>query len=294
MRFPTVVAVLAVVLAGCSGPPGLEDRGPADRPGDGSGRDGGGAGSDDDGGGFQPPADQPERVAMLLSFGLEDCTGLESFVSLDADAAQALLPDGYAVATSDGASGPVATARYVWASCGGLRTPTAFVNDTVFGSVSLQIEAPESAADAEEHWYRFRVMAQDDLLLSLWVAAGYDVALGEYQDESSLSGSPLGGANVEDRSVRLAGYGGQGLAAVPGGPTSVRTAQYTETLGGRLEWIGEFQATSYRELQGTLEVPPDDPLADVPLAPGSPSEVLRQRYLDEAHWSATDLWFRGS
>lgn len=282
----SVVLLVTVALSGCSGPPGLERDDPPDSddpPGT------GGGGGPGDGTGLPTP-ERPERSAMLLSFGLEDCTGVESVVSLDAAAAQATLPDGYTVAT-DGPAG-AATARYVWAQCGGLRTPTASVNGTAFGSVSLRVEPPEAAADADEHWYRFRVLAQDDLLHALWVAAGYDVVVGEYADLSQVASSPVGGTAPEDRDVRLAGYGAQGLVTVAAPTGSVRAAHYTQTEGGRLEWVGVFGASATRTLVGSLDLPSDDPLGGVPAAPGAPEAVLSQRYLDAAAWTETDLWLR--
>lgn len=285
VRLLAVAVVLAVTLAGCSAPPGLERDGPTDR-------DDGPPGPGGDGTDLPRP-EQPERLAMLLSFGLEDCTGLESSVSLEPEAAQAALPEGYTVATSEAPSGAVATARYVWAHCGGLRTPTATVNDTAFGAVALRIEAPQDAADADEHWYRFRVLAQDDLLRSLWVAAGYDVAVGEYADVSQVAATPAGGTAPEDRDVRLGGYAGQGLASVPMTPLGpLVEAHYTETEGGRLEWVGRYAPSTVRTFAGTLERPADDPLGGVPTATGPPGVVLSQRYLDAAAWLETDLWLR--
>lgn len=290
VRAPVAWALaLAVALAGCSGPPGLEQDDSGDASGGaGDGTDGGGAG----GGTGLPGPERPERAAMLLSFGLEDCSGVEARVLLEPEAAQATLPEGYTVHQAEGPAGAAATASYAWMRCGGLRTPTAFVNDTAFGSVALRIEAPEDAPDAQEHWYRFRVLAQDDLLHDLWVAAGYDVSVGAYEDASQVASSPAGGLAPEDRDVRLGGYGARGLVTLEGSAPSVRVAHYTEAESGRLEWTGSHEASSLRSMAGSLDLPADDPLSGVPTAPGSPDGALSQRYLDAASWSGVDLWLR--
>ncbi len=284
-----VALLLAVVLAGCSGPPGFESDKPSSGGGVGTGG-GTGTGGDPDDEPGAPVVPRPARVAMLLGFDLVDCSGVENLGILDAEVVQAALPSGYEVLPADDLDGlPKAVVQYVWASCGALRTPSATVNDTVFGFVSVAIEPPADALAADEHWYRLRMLTQDDVLATLWTAAGYDVATSTYADTSVIAGSPIGGNGLEDRDVSLGGYRVRGALTIGAPDEPVRAAHYTEVASGRLEWSGSFHIDAFRPLLGTLEVAADDPFSD---AWASSLDRANQRYLDDAAWTSNNLWLR--
>ncbi len=284
-----VTLATLVLLAGCSGPPGLE----RDSKGSGGSSTDPGGGSDGpgpNGGGDPAPPTQngPHEIAMLLDFDLLNCTGFEAVTYRSASAVQSVLPEGYtALIQTDSTGSEGVPVQYVWTACSSLETPTTFVNNTVFGYVSARIEPPAQSVEASEHWFRLRMLAQEDILAALWQAAGYEVIVGDYSDSTTATPLPGGSTLPEARTIRLGDYQAQGLASVSSGVEAISTAQYTEIEGGRLVWTGQFDSESFRGFTGQWSFPADDPFGT---DPSDSADPLSMRYVDSVSWLDNDLW----
>ncbi len=213
-----------------------------------------------------PPGPQPVQIPLLLGFAYHDCTGIEIRSSVDAEAAATLVPAPYEahVRAGDIDDVPYATARWRILSCPSFTVGDTTFNDTVHGDVSLRIEprAVEPAPAGDVEWYRFRVFSEDSNIADAWQASGYDVVRG--MATTSTVGSPP----VTQRTVGFPGYAFESYGDV--GRFTIGTALHHAVVGNdTVVWYDEMEGMAIRAVEGTMQVPSDDPLAGlVPSEPG--------------------------
>lgn len=264
MRWPPLVAIL--LMGGCLG----------------GGTDGG-----DDAGGPQtptpgptPPAQPPPtHTAMLMAFDYADCTGVMAHPTVPLAEAQGVLPDGYVAWQGEGVQ-EVGVAQYMWVECATFSTSTATVNDTVYGHVAVRIQAPANATEADEHWYRLRMLTKPDVLEAVWKAAAYDVYSAGFNASSSVP-APLPAA---EQTIALGDYWVQALAGAQADGLTGTRAYYTDVDAGRLEWTGSVDLATTTGA-GRLHAPSDDPLA------GAWPEA-QEVWLVTGGFAGNDLWLR--
>jgi hypothetical protein len=183
---------------------------------------------------------------------------------------QALLPAGFTVVPAPfDATGNTAVVGVDLYACGNLTTPAAYVPDTYYGQAYTYVARPAervpNAPEAAAQEYVFRVLANTDVLATLWPAAGYDT----YNGTASVSVSAPADLPV-DLGQRL-GQGKVGSAAAAGDgylltaqgdqnplATVANTASFARytVLGDNsvLVWTGRYDFPSAYGGQGALQV----------------------------------------
>lgn len=214
-----------------------------------------------------PPPASPV-VELLPSFALGPCAAVSVQSAQPLDAVQALLPEGFTAAPFQ-SDGTAMVALDVYA-CGNLTTPSVRIADTLYGQAYTRILRPQGrvpgAPEAEQQEYVFRVLAAQDVLASLWPAAGYDTRNGTANvTVGAPAGLPLDpGARLGSSAVGP-DYGSLADGSdrtPPGAPWPGTFARYTELADGSvLLWTGTYEAPAVFAGQGAFSVAADDRFA---------------------------------
>ncbi|MGB1586567.1 MAG: hypothetical protein ACPHID_05945 [Thermoplasmatota archaeon] len=193
-----------------------------------------------------PPAGP---IALLLDFEYTGCEGFEANVLVPTADAQTLLPEGY---TADELPGVDSTpVQYRFVQCD-FRTPTAQVNQTIFGSVAIGLASSPVEGDA----YLLQMLTQEDVMAQLWTAAGYALHTGVWS--RTVTGDAMGGPlGLHD--VSLGDYQAQVVASTTGSASSGFETYLTETEQGRLVWTMTETVEAEAVATGSFTAP--EPLA---------------------------------
>ncbi len=245
-----------VLLAGCFGDdPGTvnvdEDDGEPAPPG-----------QEDPGVGPTPPA---EPAPMLVDFHYEGCVGLEAVLAMDLETARSAVPEGYTVLEVDGA----ATAEVRWLTCERFYTAAAEVNNTVYGYVAVAIDPPNGEASA---FYRTSMLVQEDIMETLWAAAGYALVVDDMTYETTQVDA--GPVSLGRYVTGFGDFGAEVLGALRSSDERSIT-MYTDTNAGTLIWTGH-EAVDVHEGQGTIE--------------GTGGELQSIRIVLDGVYGDNDLW----
>lgn len=220
-----------------------------------------------------PPAPTGD-IAMLLDFGYTGCAGFEANVFVPYADAQALLPSGYTAAMLEGFdSAPV---QYLMLECD-FYTPSATVNETVFGLVAVGLESAPVDGDA----YLVQMLTQSDIMVQLWDAAGY----GLYTDSWSRTvtgGVAAGPLALGLHDVALGDYQAQVVASTADADAPTTVTYLTETDAGRLVWTMNQEVAAHAVATGTFVAP-------APLAQDGDIQSGLRVVLD-ANYAPIDLW----
>jgi hypothetical protein len=214
------------------------------------------------------PAPASPVVELLPSFALGPCVAVSVRSAQPLDAVQALLPEGFVAAPFQ--SDRTAMAALDVYACGNLTTPDVRIPGALYGQAYTRILRPEGrvpgAPDAEQQEYVFRVLAAQDVLASLWPAAGYDTRNGTANvTVDAPPAAPLDpGARLGSSAVG-SDYGSLADGSdrtPPGDSWSGTFARYTELADGSvLLWTGTYEVPAVFTGQGFFSVAADDRFA---------------------------------
>ncbi len=264
------LVLLCLVFAGCNEPIGK----PADEPR---------SPVDDE----LPPLDPidpvPQDVAMLLRFGFEDCTGSTLVGHASLDVVQAALPGNYTAWSDPSQPTPTGHVGLAMVRCATFTTNVGTFNDTALGFVEARIEDPGHGVDADQHWYRARVLAEQGVMTELWGAAGYDVATGAFEHTPTLDAGLL----VERWTTLFGDYTSNLNAASEQGLPDLDLASYTEVAQGRLEWTASYVPGAQHVAAGSIGRAADDPFAAA-----WDQVAVAQGHIGSASWNENNLWLR--
>lgn len=216
-----------------------------------------------------PPPPGPTVVDLLTNFGLNGCRGITVEAWRSLPQIQAFLPAGFQakpVEDLEGVGEGFGSLVIDLFACGNLTVADqARVPATYYGQVYTFIGPPTdrvpNTPNAPIHEYVFRVLAAEDILASLWPAAGYDTRSGP----ANVTIEGPGGLPLDQRGANagIAGYLATGSGnRLNGAGIAAPFARYTALNDGSvLVWTGTYSFPGAYSGFGQFQVPADDPFA---------------------------------
>jgi len=197
-------------------------------------------------------------IPMLSDFTFENCQGMTFAAPRPVADVQAILPDPFVVVETQGS----AELRMQILRCQAFKTPTTQINSTWFGATYVRVEKPNAtwAAAGDRQEFAFRILAQNDVLATLWRAGGFAT----YGANATWDLLPNAIVPVAAQ-ANIGDYTGRIVRGTPIAESQSFVRYSPHLQGGMLVWNGtqDFTGEAVPEPASYFMVEEGDPMASM-------------------------------
>jgi hypothetical protein len=232
------------------------------------------------------PTTPAQQYRLMTQFDFADCHGIRFTAPLSTLQAADLIHSNY-TATSRGETqalpAPEAQPSQLDADlfrCSSFTAGQYFFENVWFGMVSIPVEAPADAKEADTHAYIVQMVGGEDVLSSIWKVVRYP----SYKGNTSL-------AEAEATLRAMAGeYQWDVAQSIPATGSNDATFTWYRELpnGDRLTWTGEHSIPAGTTGAASLAFPETAPFAGTVVAAGQTISGQGSVHT-QASWSGMDL-----